>query len=93
MQTMLAVQVQPGARTTRVVGAYGEGIKVQVAVAPEKGAANRALCRFLAETFGLPAAAVTVAAGDTGRRKRVKIEGLDRTALAAKLAACGVQWP
>ena len=61
MTALLAVQVQPGARATRLVGAYGEGIKVQVAVAPEKGAANRALCKFLAATLAVPAAAVSVA--------------------------------
>lgn len=91
MHTLLAVQAQPGARATRLVGAYGEGIKVQVAAPPEQGAANRALCRFLAELLGLSAAQVAVATGAGARRKRVRIDGLDRTALAARLAGHGVK--
>ena len=90
MTAQLAVQVQPGARATRLVGAYGEGIKVQVAAPPEQGAANRVLCRFLAELLKVSAAQVAVAAGAGSRRKRVRIDGLDRPALAARLAGHGV---
>ncbi len=89
MSAILAVQVQPAAKQTRLVGPYGDGIKVQVAAAPEKGLANRALCRFLADLLAVPAAAVTVTAGDTGRRKRVRIDGLDAATLRQRLAAAG----
>jgi uncharacterized protein (TIGR00251 family) len=57
------IWVQPGASRQRVVGMHGDAVKVAVAAPPEKGAANRALEKLLAETFGLSAGAVAVSAG------------------------------
>ena len=75
----LILHVVPRARRTEVVGMHGEAVKVRVAAAPVDGAANEELVRFLAERLGVPRSAISIAAGDTSRRKRVIIEGVDTT--------------
>jgi len=70
------IWVQPGASRQRIVGLHGDAVKIAVAAPPEKGAANRALEKLLAEEFGIAAAAVAVIAGGGSRRKRVSLEGV-----------------
>jgi hypothetical protein len=81
----LDVWVQPRASRQRVVGMMGGALKVAVAAPPEKGAANRALEKLLAETFGLSAGAVAVTAGGGSRRKRVTLQGISPGRLQAWL--------
>ncbi len=76
----LTVHVVPRARTTAVAGRHGDAIKIRLAAPPVDGAANAELVRFLAERLGLPRGHVTIAAGHTGRRKTVKIEGVETAA-------------
>ena len=82
----LEVWVQPGASRERVVGMHGGAVKIAVAAPPEKGAANRALEKLLAEEFGLSAGAVQVTAGGASRRKRVSLRGVGPDRLRAWLA-------
>jgi uncharacterized protein YggU (UPF0235/DUF167 family) len=58
----------------------------RVRTAPEKGAANAALEKLLADAAGVPASSVSVIAGGTARVKTVAISGAP-AALAAALAA------
>jgi len=50
--------------------------KVKIAAAPEKGKANRALCEFLADYFGVPQSRVEIVSGETSHLKRVRIDGV-----------------
>ena len=70
-----------------MTGWYGDAVKIRLAAPPVDGAANTALVAFLAERLGLPRTSVTVVAGATGRRKRVRIAGLS---LDQVLGALGV---
>lgn len=81
----LQVKVVPGASRTRVAGRYGEGIKVQVAAAPEKGKANDAVVAVLAEWLGLKSAQVRIAAGQTQPRKTVALAGISKEKLLEKM--------
>ena len=76
----LLVHVVPRARATMVVGRHGDALKIRLAAPPVDGAANDELVRFLAEQLGVPRTAVTIAAGHTGRRKTVKITGIETAA-------------
>lgn len=62
-------------------------LKLSVAAPPVDGAANKALKAFVAKTFGVPKSAVSLVAGDTGRRKRVLVLGIDPEDAAATLHA------
>jgi len=73
---IVTVHVQPNAARTEFVGLYGDALKFRVAAPPVEGAANEALCAFLAERFGLPKKAVAVRSGWGARRKRVLLAGV-----------------
>ncbi|MDM7916834.1 MAG: DUF167 domain-containing protein [Candidatus Eisenbacteria bacterium] len=83
----LRLRVKTKAATDALLGVHGDALKLQVREAPEKGRANRAICALLAGALGLPAAAVTIAAGETSRDKAAQIEGLAPEALRLRLAA------
>jgi uncharacterized protein len=82
----LAVLVQPRASRTRVVGEHDGMLKVQLAAPPVDGEANAALLEFLARRLGVPRRQVTLVAGDTARRKRVRVEGLGAAAVEAVMS-------
>jgi uncharacterized protein len=84
-RTSLVVHVQPRASRTEIVGRHGDAIKIRVAAPPVDGAANDELVRFLAERLGVRRAQVRVAAGASGRDKRIEIDGLDGVELQERL--------
>ena len=77
----------PRARTTGVAGRHGDALKIRLAAPPVDGAANDELVRFLAEQLAVPRSAVTITAGGTGRRKTVKITGIETAAALRTLEA------
>ncbi len=92
------VRAAPGARRDRVVGIYSgvrDGIlrtalKVSVSAAPEKGKANRAICRVLARALELRPSQVSLHSGMTSRDKKVRVDGLSRAAAEERLQAAGI---
>lgn len=71
----ITVKVTPKSSRTEVVGKLPDGTwKIKVAAAPEKGKANRALCAFLADHFGVPQSRVSIVSGETSHVKRVHID-------------------
>jgi uncharacterized protein YggU (UPF0235/DUF167 family) len=74
--TRLRLRVIPGAARTAVVGRYGDGWKVRVAAAPERGGANKAVLRLLADRLGVPERRVRLVAGYAARDKIVEVDGL-----------------
>jgi len=72
----LTVHVQPKAARTEYAGVHGDALKFRVAAPPVEGAANEALCAYLAERFGIPKNAVGVLAGQGSRKKRVLLKGV-----------------
>ena len=74
---ILDVHVQPGGSRDGVVGRHGDALKVKVSAPPEGGRANAAVCRLLADAFGVSPSSVQVVAGARGRSKRIRFDGLD----------------
>src|SRR4029079_7921387 len=71
--TRLRVRVSPGAGRTELVGRHGDAWKVRVAEAPERGRANEAVLRLLAEALALPRTALTLVSGHGTREKIVEL--------------------
>lgn len=69
---LLCLTVSPGARRTEVVGLHGDRLKVRVAAAPEKGAANQELIAFLAQALNLSKNAFRLR-GAASRSKMIEI--------------------
>ncbi len=73
---ILDIHVQPRAARTEWVGLHGDALKYRIAAPPADGAANAALCVFLAEQFGIAISSVKLLRGQTARRKQVQLRGL-----------------
>ena len=81
----IALQIQPRASRTELVGAHGDAFKIRLAAPPVDGEANEELLRFLAKTLGVPKSAVTIVRGATGRRKVVRVDGLGAESVRSAL--------
>lgn len=76
----LAVKVTPKASADRIQGwaedEAGERVlKIAVTAVPEDGKANKAVIALLAKRLKLPKSAITIASGETARRKTLLIDG------------------
>lgn len=81
----LAIKAIPNAPRSEVIGWLGDALKVKVHAPPVEGRANEVLCKFLADTLGLPRRAVTVLRGDTSRQKILHLTGLSLAEAKQKL--------
>jgi hypothetical protein len=81
------VRAAPGARQDRIVGVYGDAVKISVTAPPEGGRANERLCAVLARALDLPRRSVQVVGGATSRDKRVLITSLDIVELQCRLSS------
>jgi len=83
--TTLHIMVKPRSPQTSV-SRTTEGILVRVTAPPVEGAANTAVIDALAAALGVPKSRLAIAAGASGRVKRVTVNGLTREELDARLA-------
>ncbi len=87
--TLLAVRLQSRAARTELAGLHAGALKVRVAAPPVEGAANAALCAFLAARLGIAPSRVTVQRGAASRTKVVCVHGVGAAEVAARLALPG----
>ena len=83
--TRIRVKVTPGADRTELIGRHGDAWRIRVASAPERGRANDAALRLLAETLSLPRRNLSVVAGHTAREKLVAADGITAAQAEARL--------
>jgi len=83
---MLRLRVTPRAATNAIVGWRADGaLGVRVTAPPVEGAANEALCAFLAHRLALPRSRVRLLRGATSRAKVVCLQGVRAAEVAARL--------
>ena len=70
---MLVVHAQPGASQSQFAGLQGDALKVRVRAPAQDGRANKELCRFVADAFGVAASQVELLKGASSRHKRLCI--------------------
>jgi uncharacterized protein len=85
--TRLRLRVSPGSGRAAVVGRHGDGWKVRVTAAPERGRANDAVVQLLATVLGVSREAVTLVSGHSGRDKIVELTGLGPALIERRLAS------
>ena len=78
---LIDILVVPRASRAAVGPMVGDRLRVAVTAPPVDGEANAAVVEALAEAFGVRRAAVEIVRGERGRRKTVRIAGIDRGAL------------
>ncbi len=82
----MPVKVVPGASRSKIVGILDGALKVAVAAPPEKGKANKALIKILAETLGMPKNRVSIEQGQSSQHKIVLLHGADADPVRQRLA-------
>lgn len=85
--TRLKLRVSAGAGRAAVVGRYGDAWKVRVAQPPERGRANEAVLRLVADALAIPRAAVTLVSGHGAREKTVELTGPGPALIERRLAS------
>lgn len=81
------VRVQPGARTTKWAGWFGDLPKLAVKAPPVDGAANDVVVAEVARLFDLPQRSVRLVGGAASRTKRLELVGLTPDEVTAVVAA------
>ena len=80
-----AVKVQPRAKRNGVIGEIGEALKLALTAPPIEGRANDACIEFLAKLLKVPRSSVTIASGETSRRKVIRVAGLSADEVRRRL--------
>ncbi|KKW31209.1 MAG: hypothetical protein UY76_C0064G0008 [Candidatus Uhrbacteria bacterium GW2011_GWA2_52_8d] len=70
---ILTVYVKPGARKNSIEWIDEDTIKISVTAPPEKGKANHAVIKLLAEDLNLPKSQIEIVRGLTTKIKHVKV--------------------
>jgi uncharacterized protein (TIGR00251 family) len=71
-----AVKVHPHARKNAITGELGDTLKLSLMAPAVAGRANQACIEFLANLLKVPRSSVTIASGQTSRRKVILVAGL-----------------
>ena len=80
---LLGVKVVPGASRTRYLGPWRNLARIAVAAPPEKGKANQALIKYLADLLGVSKRSLTVVKGQSSPAKTIRIDQVDAMAIRA----------
>jgi uncharacterized protein len=81
----LEIRVTPRAGRSGFGGLRDGVLIVRLAAAPVDGAANDELIALFSKTLGVPKRDIAIASGQRSRTKRIRIAGLDRDQILAKL--------
>lgn len=65
----LFIYVQPGAKSTEIVGVHDGALKIRLNTPPLDGRANKALQKFLAQHFNVSTRSVVLVSGERNRKK------------------------
>jgi uncharacterized protein (TIGR00251 family) len=67
------IRVQPRSSKNRVVGQYGDALKICLTAPPVDNAANKACRAFIADLLSVAKSEVEILSGHTGRNKQIMI--------------------
>ncbi len=70
---MLSCYIQPKSSRDEIVGLHGNSVKIRITAPPVHGKANTQLIKFLAKIFGVSKSSITIASGESGRNKVVRV--------------------
>jgi uncharacterized protein (TIGR00251 family) len=65
------VFVQPRSSINKIVGVYGDALKISVTAPPVSGAANKMCLKLLAKQLAAPAGMLEILSGHNGRSKNI----------------------
>jgi len=80
-----AVKIHPRAKKNAITGEIGDAVKLALTAPAVEGRANQACIEFFANLLELPRSSVTIASGQTSRRKVIRVAGLSADELRRRL--------
>ncbi len=80
-----AVKVHPRARKNAISGELGDALKLSLTSPPLEGRANEACVDFFAKLLNVARSSVTIAAGESSRRKVIRVAGLSAEQVRQRL--------
>jgi len=80
-----AVKVHPRAKKNAVTGELGDALKLALTAPPLDGRANEACVEFFANLLDVPRSSVTIASGETSRRKVIRVAGVSAEEIRKRL--------
>jgi uncharacterized protein (TIGR00251 family) len=80
-----AIKVHPRARKNAITGELGGALKLSLTAPPVEGRANEACIEFLANLLKVPRSSVTIASGQSGRRKVIRVSGVSADDVQTRL--------
>jgi uncharacterized protein len=83
--TLLTVRVTPRSSQAKLELQPDGSVRVWVMAAPTDGQANKAVCELVAKALGVSKTSVQVEKGETGRDKKLRVDGLAEAEVRAKL--------
>jgi hypothetical protein len=82
-----AVKVHPRAKKDAITGQIGDALKLSLTAPPIDGRANDACIEFFAKLLKVPRSSVTIASGQTGRNKIIRVAGMSAEELRKRIGA------
>jgi uncharacterized protein (TIGR00251 family) len=80
-----AVKVRPRANKNAITGELGDALKLSLTAPPVEGKANQACIEFFANLLKVPRSSVSIASGQTSRRKVIRVAGLSADEVRQRL--------
>ena len=80
-----AVKVQPRAQKNAITGELGDALKLALTAPPVDGRANEACIEFFANLLKVPRSSVTIASGETSRKKVIRVRGFSAAEVRGRL--------
>ena len=80
-----AVKVHPRAKKNAITGELGDAVKLSLTTPPIEGRANQACIDFFAKLLKVPRSSVSIASGQSGRNKVIRVAGVNREYVTERL--------
>jgi uncharacterized protein (TIGR00251 family) len=80
------VKVHPRAKKNGITGELGDALKLSLTTPPVDRQANEACIEFFANLLEVPRSSVTIASGQTARKKVIRVAGMSAEDLRRRLA-------
>jgi len=81
-----AIKIHPRAKKNAITGELGDVLKLAVTAPPIDSRANEACIEFLANLLDVPRSSVTIASGESSRRKVIRVAGLSADEVRRRLS-------
>ena len=81
-----AVRVHPRAKEDAITGEVGDALKLSLTAPPVDGRANEACIEFFAKILKVPRSSITIASGQSGRNKVIRVAGVSAEYVRERLS-------